>query len=103
MAVVVLASANQDFWINHLDLRVVSSRHPLPSPSPEPSALRLLGAIINALDTLPIIFISEIDGRAIGGGNELAVHTDLRYLGPSALFGIPEVAGGLVHGGVCIA
>jgi enoyl-CoA hydratase/carnithine racemase len=35
----------------------------------------------------------------VGGGNEFAVNMDMRFAGPGARFGIPEVAGGVVHGG----
>ncbi|KAK5736446.1 hypothetical protein LTR17_007442 [Elasticomyces elasticus] len=40
-----------------------------------------------------------VDGLAVGGGVESAVNMDMRYAGPGARFGVPEVAGGIVHGG----
>jgi enoyl-CoA hydratase/carnithine racemase len=48
---------------------------------------------------LPVLFIAEVDGLAVGGGNEFAVNMDMRFAGPKARFGVPEVAGGVVHGG----
>lgn len=99
--VIIISSSSPTFWLNHLDLRIVSATHPLLTTSPlsSASALNLLSATIRLLNDLPTIFIAEINGRVIGGGNELAANTDMRFAGPSALFGIPEVAGGIVHGG----
>jgi enoyl-CoA hydratase/carnithine racemase len=43
--------------------------------------------------------MAEIDGRAIAGGNELPLNMDMRFAGPKARFGIPQVGGGVIHGG----
>jgi enoyl-CoA hydratase/carnithine racemase len=48
----------------------------------------------------PYITIATIRGRTRGGGNELALAFDLRYASrEKAIFGQPEVGGGLLPGG----
>ncbi|KAF2106177.1 ClpP/crotonase-like domain-containing protein [Lophiotrema nucula] len=95
----ILSSSNPDFWLSHLDLHIISAKYPLAEGQNAGEALHNLGVALQLLRDLPTIFVSEINGRAIGGGNEFAMNTDLRFAGPNAKFGIPEVAGGVVHGG----
>ncbi|KAK5742349.1 hypothetical protein LTR17_003361 [Elasticomyces elasticus] len=81
--VLVVSSADKDFWISHLDLHIVSAKCPLENED-SMHLLHLLG---------------EVNGLATGGGVEFAVNMDMRFSGPGARFGVPEVAGGIVHGG----
>lgn len=78
---------------------VCSTQYPPPPDVDSQKALRLLGETIHILNSIPIIFIAEINGLAVGGENEFAVNMDMRFAGPAARFGIPEVAGGVIHGG----
>ncbi|EMC98012.1 hypothetical protein BAUCODRAFT_146605 [Baudoinia panamericana UAMH 10762] len=97
--VVVISSNDPDFWIGHLDLHIVSVQYPLARPEEAGHFLHLLGGILNLFLTLPTVFIAEVNGAAVGGGNEFAVNMDMRFAGPRARFGVPEVGGGIVHGG----
>ncbi|KAK4496988.1 hypothetical protein PRZ48_011437 [Zasmidium cellare] len=98
--VIVISSDHADIWISHLDLHIVSAQYPLPAAEGESGHfLHLLGDILRLFRTLPILFIAEVNGLAVGGGNEFAVNMDMRFAGPVARFGVPEVAGGIVHGG----
>ncbi|KAK5113159.1 hypothetical protein LTR85_010977 [Meristemomyces frigidus] len=98
--VIVVSSADTAVWCSHLDLRIISARHPLQSEDGDPGhLLHLLGDIVMVFQTLPTIFIAEVNGLAVGGGNEFAENMDMRFAGPDARFGAPEVAGGVVHGG----
>lgn len=58
---------------------------------------RLRGAL-RTLETLPIPTLAAIDGLALGGGFELALNCDLRWMSPSAKVGLPEIALGLLPG-----
>jgi enoyl-CoA hydratase/carnithine racemase len=56
--------------------------------------------IVLKLTKAPYITIASIRGRTRGGGNELALASDLRYASrEKAIFGQPEVGSGLLPGG----
>ena len=56
--------------------------------------------LVLKLSKTPYITIATIRGRTRGGGNELALAFDLRYASrEKAIFGQPEVGGGLLPGG----
>lgn len=50
---------------------------------------RRIGAVVDALDTVPLPTIASIDGPAVGGGCALAVACDLRIASDGATFGVP--------------
>lgn len=77
--VVVISSDNKDFWIHHLDLHLISMEYPLKNEE-EKEALPLFGANLQLLGELPTIFIAEVNGRAVAGGNELACNMDMRFV-----------------------
>ncbi len=53
---------------------------------------------IATLRALSIPTVAAIDGLALGGGFELTLNCDLRWMGPSARVGLPEIALGLLPG-----
>ncbi|MCJ1387417.1 hypothetical protein MMC18_000260 [Xylographa bjoerkii] len=91
--VVVFSSANPIYFLNHLDLHLISADGP-------PHAAEIYAPwtpALTLLTQLPTIFISEINGHAFSGGNEFILHTDMRFAGPNAAVGAVEVAGGVIH------
>lgn len=54
---------------------------------------------IEELAQLPIPTIAAINGYALGGGLEMALACDLRYISTDAKIGLPEVTHGLTPGG----
>ncbi|MCJ1463379.1 hypothetical protein MMC07_001986 [Pseudocyphellaria aurata] len=102
--VVILASANPDFWITHFDIRLFSQTQKL-SPSGNVTEVRSrIISIDDAISSLPVIFIAEINGRVTGAGGESAARFDIRYAGPGARLSQFEVgfnampgAGGLQY------
>jgi enoyl-CoA hydratase/carnithine racemase len=57
---------------------------------------RTTGEVYERLATLPIPTIAAIHGYCLGGGFELSLAADLRIADETAVFGLPEVAIGIV-------
>jgi enoyl-CoA hydratase/carnithine racemase len=96
--VVVLRSADPEFFIAHADLALIKA---LPrDPRPDPTELEFFPALVERWRTLPQITIAQIEGRARGGGSELALSLDLRFAAlETAVLAQPEVAIGIIPGG----
>lgn len=67
------------------------------SDDPEPQASGL-GAVIRHLEQLEKPTIAAISGYALGGGLELAMGADFRYLATDAKVGQPEILLGIIPG-----
>ena len=94
--VVVFTSGVPDFFFNHFDLAAAGD---FPVPQGE-HAVPMWTDIVLRLSRAPYITVAAIRGRTRGGGNELALAFDLRYASRErAIFGQPEVGGGLLPGG----
>jgi enoyl-CoA hydratase/carnithine racemase len=94
--VLVLASADPDFFVAHGDVEGILQipREPAP-PQTEPNVAVVLA---DRLRTMPKATIAMIAGTARGGGSEIALSCDLRYAGHSARLGQPEVPLGIIPG-----
>jgi enoyl-CoA hydratase/carnithine racemase len=96
--VVVLRSAVPGFFIAHFDANLIQEQ---PSEGVDISRRRS-GWIdmCEAFRTMPKATIAVIEGRAGGGGNELALACDMRFAArETAIFNQWEVAVGLLPGG----
>lgn len=97
ITVVILSSANPDFWIAHYDLHLLGSGPPPPGINITEVGIKFI-ATIRSLSTLPIISIAEISGRLTGGANEVAVQCDMRFVAPGARLSQIEVGFGILPG-----
>ncbi|HEX7247212.1 MAG TPA: enoyl-CoA hydratase-related protein [Actinomycetota bacterium] len=57
-----------------------------------------LGAACDALETMPKVVIAAVTGFALGGGLELALGADFRFLADNATVGQPEIKLGVIPG-----
>jgi len=96
--VVVLESADAEFFIAHADVELILT---LPEQTPEKAdELNFFHAMVERFRTMPKATIAKIAGIARGGGSELALSCDMRFaaLG-KAVLAQPEVALGILPGG----
>ena len=95
--VVVLSSANPDFFIPHFDVGLILQ---IPQNLPAPTELNTFTKMCEAFREMPKATIAVIEGRIGGGGSELALSCDMRFaLRGKAIFNQPEVALGIIPGG----
>ena len=96
--VVVLRSANPDFFIAHADVTLIQL---MPTtPPPPPTELGLFHAMVDRFRTMPKATIGVIEGIARGGGSELLLSLDMRFAALGrAVLAQPEVALGIIPGG----
>lgn len=100
--VVILSSANPEFFIAHFDVEAILT---FPTDQPPTTELGPYHRMCETLRTMPKATIAVIEGRVGGGGSELASSCDLRFAAlPSAgrdgaIFNQPEVALGIIPGG----
>jgi enoyl-CoA hydratase/carnithine racemase len=95
--VVVLQSALPDFFIAHSGLGRVGAASKTVSRT---RSFRLTQTIGERFRNMPKVTIAKVEGRARGGGSEIALAMDMSFaaLG-KAVFSQPEAAVGLVPGG----
>ena len=100
--VVILSSANPDFFIAHFDVEAILT---FPTEQPPATSLNAYHVMCENLRTMPKATIAVIEGRVGGGGSELALSCDMRFAlkaskkHPGAIFNQPEVALGILPGG----
>ena len=102
--VMVLQSADPEFFVPHVDLTKVAeyTAEAAKAGGPEDASL---GMLWRKLSELPVVTIAKLRGRARGAGSELALACDMRFaarenavLGqPELGFGAPPGAGGVQH------
>lgn len=95
--VVVLQSMLPDFFIAHSGLGRVGAASKTVSAT---RTFRLTQTIGERFRNMPKVTIAKVEGRARGGGSEIALAMDMCFAARGkAIFGHPEVAVGLVPGG----
>ncbi|KAL2068565.1 hypothetical protein VTL71DRAFT_14902 [Oculimacula yallundae] len=97
--IIVISSDVPDFYIAAIDLHLLSTNHPVSASINVTDILNKYYENLSLLTSLAVIFIAEINGRAWGAGDEHAMHMDMRFAGPDAIFSAPEAALGLIHVG----
>jgi enoyl-CoA hydratase/carnithine racemase len=95
--VVVLQSSLPNFFIAHSALGRVGAVSKKVSHT---RSFRLTQTIGERFRNMPKVTMAKIEGRARGGGSEIALAMDMCFAAAGkAIFGQPEVAVGLVPGG----
>jgi enoyl-CoA hydratase/carnithine racemase len=95
--VVVLCSSTPGFFIAHFDVGLILR---IPTDLPAPTELNDFHLMCETFRTMPKATIAVVEGRAGGGGSELALSCDMRFADlDGAIFNQPEVALGIIPGG----
>jgi enoyl-CoA hydratase/carnithine racemase len=94
--VLVLASADPDYFIAHADVQMIrdmpaDAQGAAGAPAP-------VNMLLERLRLMPKVSIAAIGGIARGGGSEIALGCDLRFASRSARLSQPEVALGIIPG-----
>src|SRR3954453_20192388 len=97
--VVVVDSANPEFFIAHADVTLILQLPREARDAPN-DALGFFHALVDRYRTMPKATIAVVEGRVRGGGSEFVSSLDMRFASRSrALFGQPEVPLGIIPGG----
>ena len=78
LTVVVLKSADPDFFLAHFDVSAILS-FPTDAPAERDPELNLYHVMCERFRTMDKVTIAQIEGRVGGGGSELAASCDMRF------------------------
>lgn len=84
LRVVIVTGAGEDAFCSGGDLQELSR---FPKEEDALSFITLMGDALRALEQLPVPVIAAINGYALGGGSEIAVACDLRFVDERARIG----------------
>ena len=95
--VVVVESADPDFFIAHADVNLILE---LPAGAPAPAEPSFFQKMVDRFRSMPKATIAKLEGICRGGGSELVLSMDMRFAAlDKAVLGQPEVAVGILPGG----
>jgi enoyl-CoA hydratase/carnithine racemase len=95
--VLVLESADPEFFVAHADVKLILALPPDAPPSEGASGFQRM---VDRFRTMPKATLAKIEGICRGGGCELALSFDMRFAALGrAVLGQPEVAVGILPGG----
>jgi enoyl-CoA hydratase/carnithine racemase len=98
IGVLVLTSADPDFFLAHVDIERVGGE-PTSAP-PRGEDIGRWHTMCERLRSLPQATIAMVEGRARGGGSEILLATDMVFAATeTAIFAQPEVGFGIIPGG----
>lgn len=98
--VVVLGSATPEFFVAHFDLNDLFRSLTDPTvPQSRYEDINVLQALTTMWQTLPQVTIGKVDGIVRGGGLELLLALNMRFVTPGSRLCFPEAAGGFLPTG----
>lgn len=99
LTVVVLKSANPDFFLAHFDVSTILG-FPTDQPAERDTELNPYHVMCERFRTMDKVTIAQIEGRVGGGGSELAASCDMRFgVRGKTIINQMEVPLGILPGG----
>src|SRR3984957_19841740 len=96
--VIVLESADPEYFVPHVDLTKVAEYTAEAAKAGGPNDASL-GMLFHKFSELPVVTIAKLRGRARGAGSELALACDMRFAArENAILGQIEVGTGVAPG-----
>lgn len=99
LKVVVLDSADPDFWIAHFDLNDLVSSASDPSNASKYDDINVIQSLSLGWQALPQITIGKVNGRCRGAGLEFLLGLTMRFASVDSKFCSPEASGGFLATG----
>lgn len=99
LKVVVVDSADPDFWIAHFDVTELEASLNDPATQSKYDDINAVQSLGLMWQNVPQITIGKVKGRARGGGLEFLLALDMRFATEGSLFGNPEAAAGFLAAG----
>lgn len=100
LKVMVMDSADPDFWMNHFEADDHAASIDDPAKQSQYADVNMIQGLAFSFQTLPQVTIAKVNGRARGAGLEFMLGFDMRFVSEGSLFGFPECeAGYLASGG----
>ena len=94
--VVILDSADPDFFIAHFDLEDLVKSAADPSKASKYPDINVLQSLALSWQSLPQVTIAKVAGRCRGGGLEFILGLSMRFASVDAQFCSPEAAAGFL-------
>ncbi|MBR0725568.1 enoyl-CoA hydratase/isomerase family protein [Bradyrhizobium manausense] len=97
--VVVLDSADPEFFVAHFDLEQMEESMRDPSKASKYPDINVLQSLGLAWQNLPQVKIAKVNGRCRGGGFEFILAMDMIFASKRSVFCFPEASAGFVASG----
>jgi enoyl-CoA hydratase/carnithine racemase len=97
--VVLLESADPDFFIAHFDLEDLAIAAADPSKASKYPDINALQSLALTWQALPQVTIAKVNGRCRGGGLEFILGLNMRFASEGSKFCFPEASAGFLASG----
>ena len=97
--VVVVDSADPDFFVAHFDLEDLEASANDPTKASRYPDINVLQSLGLSWQNLPQVKIAKVNGRCRGGGLEFILALDMRFASEESLFCFPEASAGFIASG----
>ena len=92
---VIITGAGGKFFCTGGDVKAYRA---ITTPTELDTTFGAVRQLLRAIERHPLPILAAIDGYAIGGGGELAIACDLRFMADSAQIGFPQARLGIIPG-----